>query len=201
MKVPEAEITYAVVDIESTGFDLYQDRILSIALGTIKESKLPAKNVQEWIVYQKEAILNEAVKVHGILPSQTNFGSTEADVLKTFIPLISGTILVGHHIRFDAAMLNKAMERNFGMKLRNKLLDTATMSMVELDAFKSSGYSNQKPPSLDEVCSQMEINTVDRHTASGDVFTTAQLFLMLKAKIKQRTKGEFTVKKLPVFRF
>jgi len=196
-KLP-GEPVFAILDLETTGFDLHKDRILSIALALIHDSTFRPGSMREWVVYQEQAVLNEAVKIHGIMPAESREGKAEDTVLEELIPLLTGTVMVGHHIHFDAAMLNAALRRQFGMKFRNLLLDTAALSMYELDAFKKSGYSNQRPPSLDEVCVQMGINTVDRHTAAGDVFTTAQLFLTLLAKAKNRRGDRFSWKDLPV---
>ena len=193
----ENEPEFIVVDIETTGFDVLRDRILSIAVARVFDGICEPGSMQEWIVFQENAELNEAVEIHGILPSESSQGQAEEEVLKELVPILTGSIMVGHHVRFDAAMIHAALMRNFGMGFRNRLLDTALLSMHELDAFKQSGYSRQKPPTLDEVCAQMGINTIDRHTAAGDVFTTVQLFMTLLAKTRHRMGEKFDWKDLP----
>jgi len=199
--VTESEAIYSVVDVETTGFELFKDRILSVAVARIEGGQLRANEIHDWIVFQKSTHINDATKVHGILPSETVDGISEADMLEQLVKLLTGTIVVGHHIQFDAAMLNIALERHFSLRFRNRIIDTCDMAISELDAFKKSGYSNQRPPSLDEVCQQLQINPVDRHTAIGDVFTTAQVFLYLKGKIQQRLKERFSVRSLPLAKF
>ncbi len=198
-KLPQSEsdVVYSVLDLETTGFEPLIDRILSVAIARIHGDQLKTNEIEEWVVFQQSAEVNEAVKVHGILPSETQNGVSESLMLEELLRRIKGTIVVGHHIHFDARMLNVAMERHFGIPFRNRILDTATMARSELDAFKKSGYSNQRPPNLDEVCQQLGINPIDRHTAIGDVFTTSQVFLYLKGKQRQRLKERFTVKSLP----
>lgn len=201
LPVNEADLVYTVMDLETTGFDLLKDRILSVAVVQVQGNGLRANQIRDWIVYQKKPQVNEAMKIHGILPSETIEGESEPLMLEELIPLMKGTIVVGHHIQFDAAMINRSMERNFGLHFRNRLIDTANLAMSELDAFKKSGYSNQRPPNLDEVCQQLGINPVERHTAIGDAFTTSQVFLYLKGKLQQRMKDRFSPKSLPISKF
>jgi DNA polymerase-3 subunit epsilon len=175
--------------------------MLSVAVATIEHQQLRIDRLWNRIVFQRHAAVNDAVKVHGILPSESSHGIAESAMLEELLPLLTGAIVVGHHVRFDAAMLHAAMERHFGLRFRNRLLDTGDLAMAELDAFKKSAYSNQRPPSLDEVCQQLEIDPVDRHTALGDAFTTAQVFLYLRGRMQQRLQQGFQRRHLPLGKF
>ena len=100
-------------------------------------------------------------------------------VLEELLSVITGRIIIAHHIGFDADVIGAALKRHWGLTLRNRLVDTAMMSMRDVDAFHQTGYANQRPPSLDEVCQHAGLPVMRRHTASGDAFTTGQLFLWL----------------------
>ncbi|MGH8021321.1 MAG: hypothetical protein ACREIA_24175 [Opitutaceae bacterium] len=80
--------------------------------------------------------------------------------------------------------------------LRNPLVDTARLAMAELEAFRKTAYPGQRPPSLDEVCSSLGLPMHDRHTASGDTFTTAQVFLLLAARARRRLGRPLRLKDL-----
>ncbi len=196
-KNPEASIRWAVLDLETTGFDLHNDRILSVAVTIIEDGQFHIKSLQSWYVYQDLKEANEATKIHGILPSQTEKGTPEKLVLEQLIPLLEGTVIVGHHVAFDAAMLNVALERHFSVPLRNQLLDTAHFASSELEAFRRTGYANQRPPSMEEVSAQLNVPLAERHTAEGDVFTTAQIFLILRGRLKKRLKRPLLLRDFP----
>ena len=187
-KVPEYSVRWAILDLETTGFDLNKDRILSVAITIVENGQFNMKTFQSWYVYQDSKKVNEATKIHGILPSQIKEGIPEKQMLETLIPLLAGTVIVGHHISFDAAMLNIALERHFSITLKNQILDTAYFASNELEAFRRTGYTNQRPPSMEDVCTQLNIPMAERHTADGDVFTTAQIFLILRGRLKRRLK-------------
>ncbi len=185
-KTPLKETRFVVLDTETSGLEVGTDRILSVALFEIINGQIDMALSRKWIVFQHGITPTAATAIHGILPSETREGMDEKKVLKELIPLLAGTVVVGHHIRFDAAMINEAMIRHFKTKFSNRIVDTAAMAMRELVAFHQSGYENQRPPSLDEVCSQLNLPIVARHTAEGDAYLAAQIFLFLCGRIRRR---------------
>lgn len=197
-KEPESSVRWAVLDLETTGFNLHKDRILSVAITIVENGQFQMSTFQSWFVYQDLKEVNEATKIHGILPSQTQEGIPEKQMLETVIPLLAGAVIVGHHISFDAAMLNTALERHFSAPLKNQTLDTAYFASKELEAFRRTGYTNQRPPSMEDVCAQLNIPIAERHTAEGDVFTTAQIFLILRGRLRKRMKRNLLLRDFPL---
>lgn len=196
-KVPFSELRFVVIDAETTGFDVKKDRILSLAAVPLRGREINIADVRAWMVFQTVSKVNAAAQVHCILPSDTRMGVPESTAMEELLPLLQGAVVVGHHIPFDAALIDHALRRRFGVGLRNPLVDTAELAMHTIDAFARTGYANQRPPTLDEVCSHLEIMTMERHTAAGDAFTTAELFLLLCARRSQQLKRPLTAGDLP----
>ena len=186
-KTPLADLLFIVLDCETTGFNSTQDRILSLAIAELRSGRLHIARSASWIFVQDQP-MTDAVTVHGIMPSDTALGQPEQDILLELLPRLHGAIIVGHHIGFDIAMINAAMKRHFKTNLCNQVLDTARFAMSAVEAFARTGYPGQREPTLDEVCAQCGIAPVDRHTAEGDTFTTATLFLAMCAR-RQRQLG------------
>ncbi|PTY08147.1 hypothetical protein DB347_00745 [Opitutaceae bacterium EW11] len=197
-KRPVEDLHFLVIDAETTGFNVQTDKILSIAAIHTEHGQILLGRSKSWLVFQDHVAVNEAVRVHGILPSDTKNGQPESQVMEELLPELHGTILVGHHVGFDAALLDVALYRRFGIHLRNPILDTASLAMQAIDAFARTGYANQRPPSLDEVCAHCGIAMMDRHTAAGDAYTTAELFLLLCARLRQRKKRAIVAGDLPL---
>ena len=186
-KTPLNELLFIALDCETTGFNSQQDRMLSLAIAELRGGRLHIARSAAWL-FRQDRPMTQAVSVHGILPSDTAFGQPEPDVLLELLPRLHNAIIVGHHIGFDVAMLNAAMRRHFKSTLRNQVLDTARFAMQAVEAFARTGYPGQREPTLDEVCAQCGITPLDRHTAEGDTFTTATLFLAMCAR-RQRQLG------------
>lgn len=180
------KLKIVVLDAETTGLVVDRDKILSLAATEVIGGRMCLATMRSWLVYQSKAAANDAVAVHGITPAETATGEPERNVLCELLRMISGAVIVGHHIGFDAAIIDLALRRHFKIKLYNPLVDTAMLAMGELEAFRRTGYANQRPPSLEELCAHCAIPMMERHTAAGDVFTTAELFMILCARRRKR---------------
>jgi DNA polymerase-3 subunit epsilon len=90
-------------------------------------------------------------------------------------------------------MINKALERNGLPKLKNKYLDTVVLYKKSL--IRSPLIERKDHYSLDELADKFNISKKDRHTALGDAYITALLFLKISKKIKEKT-GSLVFKKL-----
>ena len=199
-KTPLAEMRFVALDAETTGFDVTKDRMLSLAIIEVTGGRLQVASSTAWLIYQAAAPITSAVSVHGILPAETATGRQEAEILRDLLPRLEGAVLVGHHVAFDAAMITAALKRHYGIALRNPLLDTANLAMIAVDAFAKTGYPGQRAPSLDEVCAQCGTTPVERHTAEGDAFTTAMLFLSLCARLQRNLGRPLRAGDLPITR-
>ena len=196
-KTPIAELLFIVLDCETTGFDTANDRILSLAINELRGGRLHIARSAAWLFRQARPV-NDTVAVHGILPFDTAHGEQEKDILRELLPRLQGAVIVGHHIGFDIAMLNAAMKRHFRTSLCNPILDTARFAMSAVEAFARTGYPGQREPTLDEVCAQCGIAPTDRHTAEGDSFTTATLFLALCARRQRQLASLLRASDLPL---
>lgn len=197
-KTPVDQLTFVVIDTETTGFDAAKDRVLSVAAMPVKAGQMQLADLRSWLVYHSEAPITDAVRVHGILPSDARTGEPEKDVLQQLLPLITGAVLVGHHVGFDVRMLNEALHRRFRARLHNPVLDTGKLAMYAVEAFRKTGYAGQRTPSLEEVCTHLEIAPLERHTAPGDTFTTAELFLVLCARYARDLRRPLVAGDLPI---
>jgi len=180
------DINFIALDAETTGLRPGQDRLLSIGLIPVREGNIDVAGRRTWLVQQADAPSNEAVKIHGIAPAESAAGMPESQVLAELLEVLTGNVIVGHHIGFDVIMINEALAHHHQTKLRNPVLDTAALAGRQIDAFHKTGYVNQRPPSLEEVCSYANLPIMGRHTASGDAFTTAQFFLWLCSRFQIR---------------
>ena len=71
-----------------------------------------------------------------------------------------------------------ALEKHYGFPLRNAAIDTMEAFLV----LSGMGGWNGKEPkgySLDALCDLFNVTPHDRHTALGDAYLTAQVFLRI----------------------
>lgn len=167
---------FIVFDTETTGLNIDTDKILSIgAISIIKNVIDVADNFE---IYLKQDEFNaKTVKIHGIL-KEGNFNKiSETVAIEQFINYIGNAVLVAHHAAFDIQMINEALNRINLPKLKNKSIDTGIL-YKKLEGKKNNHFS------LDILCKEFNIPKHDRHTASGDAYITALLFLKIISKLK-----------------
>ncbi|SDS28531.1 3'-5' exonuclease [Christiangramia echinicola] len=182
-KLPEkiSEVRFIIFDTETTGFDFNEDRILSIGAVRIENQSIEISDNFE--VFLDQTKFNpETVKIHGIIKNERFEKITEFEALKKFLNYIQNSVLVAHHAGFDIKMVNNALNRNNLPKLKNKVLDTAVL--YRNTRIMTNFIDRDKVYSLDEIAEAYNIDLIDRHTASGDAYITALIFMKLIGRLK-----------------
>jgi DNA polymerase-3 subunit epsilon len=168
---------YVVFDCESTGLDYKKDRILSIGAVSVMDNKIEVSDYLEVFLIQ-DVFKPESVPIHGIMRDGNEDKIVEAEAVIRFLSFIKDATLVGHHIDFDIELINEALKKLDLGKLKNEFMDTDAMYQ------KLKNLPFEEHHNLDELCDIFKIRKSDRHTASGDAFITALLFLKLKKKLE-----------------
>lgn len=169
---------FVVFDTETTGLDILNDRILSIGAIAIFNNSIDVADSFE-IYVKQDAFKAETVEIHGILKEGKLTKLSEAEAMESFINYIGNAVLVAHHTAFDIEMINAALKRLELPKLKNKTIDTGIL-YKKLEGKKDSHFN------LDVLCKEFNVPKHDRHTAAGDAFITALLFLKIIATLKKQ---------------
>lgn len=186
-KLPDdlSQTRFVVFDTETTGFDFNQDRILSIGAVSIQNRSIEIRNNLE--IYLDQKTFNpDTVPIHGIIKNEKFEKLTELQALVVFLKYIENAVLVAHHATFDIKMINKALQRNGLPKLKNRALDTAVL--YNRTRITSNLIDTNKSYSLDEIAEVYNIDLTDRHTATGDAYITALIFMKLLARLDNKGK-------------
>ncbi|WP_306350181.1 exonuclease domain-containing protein [Flavobacterium sp. '19STA2R22 D10 B1'] len=170
------EKRFVIFDTETTGLDVQNDVVLSIgAVGIIGDSIVVKDYLEIYIEQEKfDAV---GVTVHGILRNGKETKISEEEAMTLFLDYIGNATLVGHHVHFDVAMVNEILERLDLGKLKNETFDTDLMYQKWKNIMKDTVIT------LDELCDIFKVSKSHRHTAAGDSFIIALIFLKLKARL------------------
>lgn len=184
-KTPISEVEFVVLDTETTGFDKKKDRILTIGALLLRNKAFAIKEQFDVSVQQSVRPDAETIPIHGILPKDLPNHLPEEKALEAFLEYLGPRIIVGHHISFDLAMLNQLCQRYTGKKLFNSVLDTQQLAR-RAEHLRDRSLVRNEEYQLDALASRYQIPLSDRHTAIGDSYITAILFLKLLERLKQR---------------
>lgn len=163
------DVTFSIVDIETTGGRPPQHRITELAAVKVRDGKI----IDEYhaLVNPDREIPWSVVRLTGITDAMVADEPDLTDVLPGFLKFIDDTVFVAHCANFDFHFIryfsNEYLNREFNppvlctFKLAQKLLPKAgRYNLGELSSFLS-----------------LEDDGNDRHRALGDSKTTAQIFI------------------------
>lgn len=166
-----------VLDTETTGLDPRRDKIISIGALAVIDGQMRLDDSFE--VLLKVSYNNSSVTVHGITHDEAVEGMDEPEALLLFLDYLRDGVIVGHHIGHDIDVLNVACEKHFDITLSNRSLDTMDLTLHLDDDGAFPGRPKDAGFSLDALCEMFGVAPHDRHTAGGDAFLTALVFLRL----------------------
>jgi len=176
-ETPIEQVRFVVLDSETTGLNTRTDRIITIGAVAVRGHEVVLEDSFDALLAVSEN--TEAVTVHGITRDEARGGMEEEAALASFLSYLEDGVIVGHHIGHDIGALDAGYERGWGFRTMNRSLDTMDLTLhLERD-----GAFAGRPPirhfTLDALCEMFDVIPHDRHTASGDAFLTAQVFLRL----------------------
>lgn len=173
---------FVALDTETTGFDYYVDRMLSIGAISIVGNGITVADAFE--IYLEQTHFDpKTVHIHGILQHSKRRKFSEEDAIKKFLTYIEDAVLIGHHAVFDIKMINQSLNRMGLPNLKNKVIDT--MDLYAATRIKSNFIDKNIQYSLDDIADAYTINLEDRHTAPGDALIAALIFLKTTAILKK----------------
>ena len=165
---------YVVFDIETTGLDTRNDRIIEIGAVKVEDGK---------VIEEFESLINPMISIPPQVSAINNifdYMVQDADlpgvVLTRFHQFIKDVdYLVGHNAkRFDYPFLESEFDRNFIRFEPFKVKDTVWVARSKIKGLRS--YS------LSALCNVFNIQNINAHRALSDVYATHEIYLELLKK-------------------
>jgi DNA helicase II / ATP-dependent DNA helicase PcrA len=163
---PYLENRMVVFDVESTGLDTEKDEIVEIAAVKFGVDGV----LDEFHHYIKNTIpVGASEVIHGYSDEfLVKAGKDAKDVLNEFLEFSKGSVLSGHNVGYDIAILKSHLSR---LKIKH---DINSVSFNTLDAAKRilKDADNYK---LGTLCAHFGIEEEPTHHAMDDVWATCEL--------------------------
>lgn len=171
-KTQQKAKAYVIIDLETTGLDPINDRIIEIGAIRIGEE------YQEYsaIVKQERDIPEKIRDLTGIFDVEIKEGKDEEIAINELLDFIGKDRLVGYNINFDIKFINEALKRQSKAKLKNMTYDV--MKYVKNEKLFLKNYK------LETVLKEYQINETLPHRALED----AKLIQKLIAKLDKLLK-------------
>lgn len=157
---------YVCIDIETTGLDPTQDKIIEIAA---------IKVVDNQVVDSYSSLINPNIIVNDFIVELTGITNQELanaptieQILPEFINFVGDNIVVGHNVHFDINFIYDNSMKFLGKPFSNDFIDTLRLSRKLLPSIKSHR--------LHLLTEYFNINVNEFHRALSDVYTTVKIF-------------------------
>ena len=123
---PLHEVTFCVVDLETTGGNRNDDMITEI--GAVKMRGGERLGTFQTMVNPGRAIPPEITVLTGIGQAMVTRAPRIETVLPSLLEFLGDAIIVGHNVGFDMAFLNGALRRSGRSRLAVKPIDTLPLA-------------------------------------------------------------------------
>ncbi|MBY0430864.1 MAG: 3'-5' exonuclease, partial [Rhodospirillales bacterium] len=182
---PLEALSVLVLDTETTGLDVRTDRIVAVGAVRLHGDRVYRGVTLDRLVNPGCTISTRSIAIHGITDYMVADAPRVAEVLPDLHEMMRNTVVVGHNIGFDLAMLRRSAGEA-GLEWRDPpWLDTLLLAAaLEPDA---------EDFNLESLALRLAVNVSGRHTALGDSFVTAEVYVRLiprLAKVGVRTWGQ-----------
>ncbi|MFZ5790685.1 MAG: exonuclease domain-containing protein [Pseudomonadota bacterium] len=163
-----ADLPILVLDTETTGLDVKNDRIVAVGAVRMHGMRVFAREVVDLLIRPERPIPPRAIAVHGITDAMVGSAPAFAELADRIQSICEGMVLVGHNIGFDIAMIEREMSLIGRDWPRPVALDTLNL------------YAALRPEAqkldLEAVAADLGVEVRGRHTALGDALMTAEIF-------------------------
>ena len=178
---------WVVLDVESTGLDMWHDELLAIAAVALRVDgeRGPcialSDSFEATLHHAAPTVDKDNILLHGIGVAAQRSGMPPHDALVAFEQWVGRSPLIAFHAAFDEAMIGRAMHKHLKHRLPNPWLDLAPVA--------GALYPEVGARTLDEWLVCFSIDCAQRHQAAADTLATAELLLRLwpEARRKQCT--------------
>jgi DNA polymerase-3 subunit alpha (Gram-positive type) len=162
---------YVIFDIETTGLDPFNDKIIEIGAVKVKNNKI----VDEfnYLINPNIKLSDTIINITGITDEDLKDKMSIDEVLPKFIDFIGCLPLLAHNNSFDLSFINENIKKLNLNKLNNTMVDTLELSRKYL-----THMYNHKLETLKKYYNIKEVS----HRAVGDCRTTNYVYQEIKKK-------------------
>lgn len=164
------------IDCETTGLDPRHAELVSLAAVRIRGDRVLTSDSLDLRLARPASLSGDSIRIHGLRGIDLADGADVEDALAQFLDFVGNRPLVGWHLDFDLAMLNRYLRPLFGFDLPNAGIDVAHAYQRQL---RRSHPELDVRPRFEQVAEHLGVPVMGRHTALGDAVTTALIHLRL----------------------
>ena len=179
---PWRELEFAALDFETTGLDYGKDAVVSFGVVPVLRGRVAVGEAVHQLVVPEVPSSPDSMKIHRILPQDLVDAAPPEVARERLRNCLEGRFLITWFADVEIAFLTKM----FGGGSRSWRRRTVVVRelFIELEA-----VSRSRRYTLSSVAEHYGVPVANAHDALDDALVTAQLFLMLAARLEGAGRG------------
>ncbi|MBQ8298901.1 MAG: PolC-type DNA polymerase III [Clostridia bacterium] len=172
---PLDDLTYCVLDIETTGLSRQTEKITEFGIMKVKNGEVI--DTFECFVNPEKPIPPKVVEVTHITDDMVKDAETIDKVMPKVIEFVGDSIVVAHNANFDVGFIRHNAEQ-LGLKFDNTFIDTLALA--------KEIYPDFKKYKLGYIAEQLNIKVDVAHRALADVETLVAVFNVMLGALREK---------------
>jgi DNA polymerase-3 subunit epsilon len=166
-RTPHGRSRYVTVDVETTGLDMFRDKLVSIGAVSVQNGMIDLAGCFDIVVRQEASSSAPNILIHRISGQRQRGGVERAEALVKFMEYVAHAPLVAYRAEFDRTVIDRTLKEVLGVKTMSRWIDLAEL----LPAL----YPDNENRTMDDWLDSMSITMIERHDALADALATAQM--------------------------
>lgn len=187
---PWDRVVYWALDLETSGLEVKRDHILSVGMVPIRQGTIRWGERFYSLVRPPDLsdLPEDGIRAHHILPAELEEAPPIAEVLPAIEQrLVEGALLL-HFSAVDLVFLRRAFREAQRRWPHPPVVDTVEL-LARLDQQRAylDPHAQPLPNGLGEARAALGLPAHDAHHALADALATAELLLLLRARLDSKT--------------
>lgn len=165
-----------VLDCETSIFDKKKGELLSVAAVRVRGNEVLLADALDLTIRSDAVTDPNAVRVHYLRREDRMSGVSVAEAIEKLLDFIGNRPICGFYIEYDRAILNRYIRQLHNFQLPNQFIEVS-----EIYVRKKRRLYPDLPLKLtfEALATDLNVPIIERHTAIGDVISTALMHIKL----------------------
>lgn len=189
-RTPVGKLPLLAVDVETTGLDFKNDRLLSIGWVPVNGHEIDLSGAGYGVLEQdSHETVGDSATIHGLTDDHVeNTGEAAPVVLSRFLTALRGRAMLVHYKKVESTFLSDACQEHFGTGLKSHYVDTLELARRFIE--DGGGHPKGDELRLARVRERLELPSYHNHNALTDALACAEVYLALVARNRAKTLGQ-----------
>ncbi len=178
------ELSYIVLDLETTGLQAESDLILSMGWVEIDTDKINLNSASHLYINEESSVVPETAVINHITPQMLRDGISLSNAMTQFFEAAAGKVIIAHACGVEKAFIDRYLDTYYQVvNLPILWIDTLA---IEKNMAKARN-EHDLDYSLSSTRERYGLPEYNNHNALIDAVSTAELFLAQKKRLSPTT--------------